>query len=81
MTSATTILCRVLRQVLYMSTNIFLVLPWHVLLLPRNWLRSQEKENAVAICHGATGKGNDQTRFELGIKALAPDIKIMLHGV
>ena len=35
------------------------------------------KENAVAICHGATGKGNDQIRFELGIKALAPDIKVI----
>ena len=35
------------------------------------------KENAVAICHGATGKGNDQIRFELGIHALAPDIKII----
>ena len=35
------------------------------------------KEEAVAICHGATGKGNDQIRFELGIKALAPDIKII----
>ncbi len=35
------------------------------------------KENAVAICHGATGKGNDQIRFELGIKALAPDIEII----
>ena len=35
------------------------------------------KEGAVAICHGATGKGNDQIRFELGIKALAPDIKII----
>ena len=35
------------------------------------------KENAVAICHGATGKGNDQIRFELGITALAPDIKII----
>ena len=35
------------------------------------------KEGAVAICHGATGKGNDQVRFELGIKALAPDIKII----
>ena len=35
------------------------------------------KENAVAICHGATGKGNDQIRFELAIKALAPDIKII----
>lgn len=35
------------------------------------------KENAVAICHGATGKGNDQVRFELSIKALAPDIKVI----
>ena len=35
------------------------------------------KENASAICHGATGKGNDQIRFELGIKALAPDLKII----
>ena len=35
------------------------------------------KEGAIAICHGATGKGNDQVRFELGIKALAPDIKII----
>ena len=35
------------------------------------------KEGAVAICHGATGKGNDQIRFELGITALAPDIKII----
>lgn len=34
-------------------------------------------EGASAICHGATGKGNDQVRFELGIKALAPDIKII----
>ena len=36
-----------------------------------------KKEGAVAICHGATGKGNDQVRFELSIKALAPDIKII----
>lgn len=35
------------------------------------------KEHASAICHGATGKGNDQIRFELGIKALAPDLKII----
>ena len=35
------------------------------------------KEGAVAICHGATGRGNDQIRFELGITALAPDIKII----
>ncbi|MDR1834882.1 MAG: argininosuccinate synthase [Fusobacteriaceae bacterium] len=36
-----------------------------------------KKEGATAICHGATGKGNDQIRFELGIKALAPDLKII----
>ena len=35
------------------------------------------KEGATAICHGATGKGNDQIRFELAIKALAPDLKII----
>jgi argininosuccinate synthase len=35
------------------------------------------KEGAVAICHGATGKGNDQVRFELTIKALAPHLKII----
>ncbi len=43
------------------------------------------KEGASAICHGATGKGNDQIRFELGIKALAPDLKIIeyckAHGI
>lgn len=33
--------------------------------------------NAKYICHGATGKGNDQVRFELAIKAFAPDIKII----
>ena len=35
------------------------------------------KEGASAICHGATGKGNDQIRFELTIKALAPDLDII----
>ena len=34
-------------------------------------------EGATAICHGATGKGNDQVRFELTIKALAPHLKII----
>ena len=36
-----------------------------------------KKEKAVSICHGATGKGNDQIRFELAIKYLAPDIKVI----
>ncbi len=36
-----------------------------------------EQEGATAICHGCTGKGNDQVRFELTIKALAPHLKII----
>lgn len=35
------------------------------------------KEGAEAICHGCTGKGNDQVRFELTVKALAPHLKII----
>ncbi|HON16955.1 MAG TPA: argininosuccinate synthase, partial [Spirochaetota bacterium] len=34
-------------------------------------------EGADALCHGATGKGNDQVRFEMAFKALAPDLKII----
>ena len=36
-----------------------------------------KKENADAICHGCTGKGNDQVRFELTLKALAPEMAII----
>ncbi|MCA6069961.1 MAG: argininosuccinate synthase [Endomicrobium sp.] len=36
-----------------------------------------KKENADAVCHGATGKGNDQVRFELAFKALIPNVKII----
>ena len=46
-------------------------------LIAKKLVEIARKEDAVAICHGATGKGNDQIRFELGIKALAPDIKII----
>ncbi|HPB81335.1 MAG TPA: argininosuccinate synthase, partial [Spirochaetota bacterium] len=35
------------------------------------------KEGADAVCHGATGKGNDQVRFEMAFKALAPEMKIV----
>lgn len=35
------------------------------------------QEGADAICHGCTGKGNDQVRFELGIKAFAPEMQII----
>ena len=46
-------------------------------LIAKKLVEIARKEGAVAICHGATGKGNDQVRFELGIKALAPDLKII----
>ncbi len=46
-------------------------------LIAKKLVEIARKENAVAICHGATGKGNDQIRFELGIKALAPDLQII----
>ena len=36
-----------------------------------------KKEKADAICHGCTGKGNDQVRFELTIKAFAPEMTII----
>ena len=46
-------------------------------LIAKKLVEIARKENAAAICHGATGKGNDQIRFELGIKALAPDLRII----
>ncbi len=46
-------------------------------LIAKKLVEIAKKEGAVAICHGATGKGNDQVRFELGIKALAPELKII----
>ena len=46
-------------------------------LIAKKLVEIARKEGATAICHGATGKGNDQVRFELGIKALAPDLKII----
>ncbi|MBQ8638705.1 MAG: argininosuccinate synthase [Lachnospiraceae bacterium] len=46
-------------------------------LIAKKLVEIARKEGAVAVCHGATGKGNDQVRFELTIKALAPDLKII----
>ena len=46
-------------------------------LIAKKLVEIARKEGATAICHGATGKGNDQIRFELGIKALAPDLRII----
>ncbi len=46
-------------------------------LMAKKMVEIAEKEGAVAICHGATGKGNDQVRFELGVKAFNPDLKVI----
>ena len=46
-------------------------------LIAKKLVEIARKENATTICHGATGKGNDQVRFEINIKALAPDLKII----
>lgn len=46
-------------------------------LIARRVVEIAEKEGADAVAHGATGKGNDQVRFELTFKALAPNLKII----
>jgi argininosuccinate synthase len=46
-------------------------------LIAKRHIEIAEKENAAYVAHGATGKGNDQVRFELTFYALSPDIKII----
>ncbi|MFC1692211.1 argininosuccinate synthase [Candidatus Latescibacterota bacterium] len=46
-------------------------------LIARRQVEIAHRENADAVCHGATGKGNDQVRFELTYKAFAPDLTII----
>lgn len=46
-------------------------------LIAKKLVEIARKEGATTICHGATGKGNDQVRFEINIKALAPDLKVI----
>ena len=46
-------------------------------LISKKLVEIAKQEGADAIAHGATGKGNDQVRFELTVKALAPEIKLI----
>src|SRR3569623_3492803 len=46
-------------------------------LIAKRQIEIARQGNADAVSHGATGKGNDQVRFELGYYALAPDIKVI----
>lgn len=58
--------------------NVYLLgTPFSRPLIAKKLVEIAKKEKADAICHGCTGKGNDQVRFELGIKAFAPDIPVI----
>lgn len=46
-------------------------------LISKKLVEIAEKEGAVAVAHGCTGKGNDQVRFELSINALNPDLEVL----
>src|SRR6266581_4775848 len=46
-------------------------------LIAKRMIEIARKENAEAIAHGATGKGNDQVRFELAAAALAPELRVI----
>ena len=46
-------------------------------IIAKGQIKIAKKEKADAVCHGATGKGNDQVRFELTYMALKPDIRII----
>ena len=47
-------------------------------LIAKKLVEIAHKEGATAICHGCTGKGNDQVRFELGIKHFDPDMEVIV---
>lgn len=46
-------------------------------LIAKKLVEVAEKEGAVAVAHGCTGKGNDQVRFEVAIQALNPDLQVL----
>ncbi|MGG3450753.1 argininosuccinate synthase [Domibacillus aminovorans] len=46
-------------------------------LISKKLVEIAEQENATAVAHGCTGKGNDQVRFEVAIRALNPDLEVL----
>ena len=46
-------------------------------LISKRLIEIAKKEKASAICHGATGKGNDQVRFDVAIASLAPELEVL----
>ncbi len=58
--------------------NVYLLgTPFSRPLIAQKLVEIAKKEGADAICHGCTGKGNDQVRFELGVKNFAPDMPVI----
>ena len=58
--------------------NVYLLgTPFSRPLIAKKLVEIAKKEGADAICHGCTGKGNDQVRFEMGVKAFAPEIDVI----
>jgi len=49
-------------------------------LIAKRQIEIARKTGADAVAHGATGKGNDQVRFELGYYALEPNIRVIARG-
>ncbi len=62
---------------LCMKTGICLELLWHRPVIAKHQIEIAHKEKAEYVSHGATGKGNDQVRFELSYYALNPKIKVL----
>src|SRR5207302_1543806 len=46
-------------------------------LIAKHLVAAARKHGATAVAHGATGKGNDQVRFDLAVKGMAPDLRIL----
>ncbi len=73
------------RECIFAAIRANAVYEWYYLMgtalarpvIARGLMRAAERTGAAAIAHGATGKGNDQIRFELAAYALKPDIKII----
>ncbi len=61
----------------FMKTGIFLELLLQGLLIAKKQIEVAKAEGATAVAHGATGKGNDQVRFELCYYALMPGVKVI----
>ena len=61
----------------FTRANIFSARDINVPLIAKRIVEIAKKEKADAIAHGATGKGNDQVRFELTAAALAPDLQVI----